>query len=71
MGDIYIDNRGGPPAVRGGCLPAVLSLCIPGLGQLLLGRGGRAIGHFLVAILLWVVLLGWLVHFYSAYDASK
>ncbi len=71
MGDIYIDNRGGPTGPKGGCLPAILSLFIPGLGQLLLGRGGRAIGHFLVALLLWAVLLGWLVHIYSAYEASK
>lgn len=73
MGNIYIDNRSHsePPRSQGGCLPAILSLFIPGLGQLLLGRGGRAIGHFCVAMLLWFVLLGWLVHFYSAYEAAN
>lgn len=48
MGDIYIDNRGGSGS-KGGFVPAILSLAIPGLGQLLLGRIGRAIGHFVVA----------------------
>ena len=71
MGDIYIDNRGGSSGSKGGCIPAVLSLFIPGFGQLLLGRLGRAIGHFIVAGLLWIVLMGWLIHLYSAYDASR
>ena len=72
MGDIYIDNRPQPaPTVRGGCFPALLSLIIPGLGQMLLGRFGRAIGHFAVAFLLWAVLLGWLIHIYSAHEASS
>ena len=68
MGNIYIDNR---DRASGGCLPALLSLFIPGLGQLLLGRGARAVGHFIVAILLWTVLLGWIIHLYSAREASK
>jgi TM2 domain-containing membrane protein YozV len=71
MGNIYIDNRGGPSGPQGGFFPALLSFFIPGLGQLLLGRVGRAIGHFFVAVLLWFILLGWLVHLYSAYEASR
>lgn len=71
MGDIYIDNRGGGGGSKGGFVPALLSLFIPGLGQLLLGRFGRAIGHFIVAACLWVILLGWIIHLYSAYDASR
>ena len=70
MGDIYIDNRDSVAHSQGGCLPALLSLFVPGLGQLLLGRIGRAIGHLLVALLLWAVLLGWIVHLYSAHDAA-
>ena len=71
MGDIYIDNRGGGGGSKGGFIPAMLSLAIPGLGQLLLGRIGRAIGHFIVAACLWVILLGWIIHLYSAYEASR
>lgn len=70
MGNIYIDNRDGSGRT-GGCLPAVLSFVVPGLGQLLLGRVGRAVGHFLVALALWAIALGWIVHFYSAWDASR
>jgi len=69
MGNIYIDNRGS--GTTGGCLVAILSLLIPGLGQLLLGRLGRAIGHFIAAVLLWFILLGWIVHIWSAVDASR
>uniref|UniRef100_A0A6M3IXG3 Uncharacterized protein n=1 Tax=viral metagenome TaxID=1070528 RepID=A0A6M3IXG3_9ZZZZ len=68
MGNITIYNSGGS---GGGCFPAILSLFIPGLGQLLLGRIGKAIGHFVIAMLLWCVLLGWIVNIYSAYDASR
>ena len=71
MGDIYIDNRGGSGGSKGGFIPAMLSLVIPGLGQLLLGRIGRAIGHFIVAACLWVILLGWIIPLYSAYEASR
>jgi len=70
MGNIYIDNRGST-TTAGGCLPAILSFFVPGLGQLLLGRIGRAIGHFIIALLLWLVLLGWIVHIWSAVDASR
>ena len=71
MGNIYIDNRDGGGGSKGGFIPAMLSLLIPGLGQLLLGRIGRAIGHFIVAACLWVILLGWIIHLYSAYEASR
>ena len=71
MGDIYIDNRGGSGGSKGGFIPAMLSLVIPGLGQLLLGRIGRTIGHFIVAACLWVILLGWIIHLYSAFEASR
>jgi len=70
MGDIYIDNRGSSGS-KGGLVPAMLSLFVPGLGQRLLGRIGRAIGHFIVAVCLWVILLGWMIHLYSAYEASR
>lgn len=69
MRDIHIYEHS--QEKRGGLFPAILSLLLPGLGQLLMGRIGAAIGHFCVSLLLWCVLLGWLVHIYSAYDAAK
>jgi len=54
----------------GNVFAALCSLFIPGLGQLLQGRIGAAIGHFLLAFILWFTFLGWLIHFYSTYDAA-
>lgn len=69
MGHIYIDNRG-DSAATGGCLPAILSLFVPGLGQLILGRPGIGACHLVVAALMWCFLLGPLVHLYSALNAG-
>lgn len=66
--DIDISNSGGP---RGGTVPAILSLIIPGAGQLKLGRTGKAVGHLAAALCLWLVFLGWIVHVYSAWEASR
>jgi TM2 domain-containing membrane protein YozV len=55
----------------GNVLAALCSLFIPGLGQLLQGRLLMAIVHFVLAGLLWLVLLGWLVHLWSIIDAAK
>ena len=50
-------------------IAAILSLIIPGLGQIIQGRVGLGILMFLLAAVLWVVLLGWLVHLWSVLDA--
>lgn len=74
MGDnyyIHVDNSGKSGRPPGGTLRGVMSLIIPGLGQLVSGYFGRAIGHFVLALLLWSIFLGWLIHIYSAYDASR
>jgi len=55
----------------GNVLAALCSLFIPGLGQLLQGRLGMAIVHFLLAGVLWIVLLGWIVHLWSILDAAR
>lgn len=55
----------------GNVLAALCSLFIPGLGQLLQGRLGMAIVQFVLAFVLWFVLLGWLVHLWSILDAAK
>lgn len=52
-------------------LAAVASFFIPGLGQLAQGRFLDGFVHFVLAILLWLVLLGWIVHLVSAWGAAR
>ena len=55
----------------GNVLAALCSFFIPGLGQLLQGRLGMAIVQFLLAVALWFVFLGWIIHIWSILDAAK
>jgi TM2 domain-containing membrane protein YozV len=55
----------------GNVLAALCSLIIPGLGQLLQGRLLMALFQFVLALVLWVMLLGWIVHIWSVLDAAK
>ncbi len=48
-------------------LLAVLSLFIPGLGQLCKGRP-EGLGDFAAAICLWIIWLGWIIHLLAAWD---
>ena len=50
---------------------AVASLFVPGLGQLLQRRSFAAAAHFVWAIALWPILLGWFVHLWSFIDAAQ
>ena len=54
----------------GNVIAALASFFVPGLGQLLQGRLLMAIIHFVLAIALWVVLLGWVIHLWSILDAA-
>jgi TM2 domain-containing membrane protein YozV len=54
----------------GNVLAALASFFIPGLGQLLQGRLLIAIVQFVLAGLLWIVLLGWAIHLWSVLDAA-
>lgn len=54
----------------GNVIAALASFFIPGLGQLLQGRLFMAIVQFVLAIALWVVLLGWAIHLWSVLDAA-
>lgn len=54
----------------GNVLAAICSLFIPGLGQLVQGRLLMAVIMFVLAALLWIVLLGWLIHLWSILDAA-
>ncbi len=55
----------------GNVIAALCSFFIPGLGQLLQGRVLAALVHFVLAWLLWFVLLGWIVHLWSIIDAAR
>jgi uncharacterized membrane protein len=46
------------------------SFFIPGLGQLIQGRLLMALIMFVLAGVLWIVLLGWLIHLWSIIDAA-
>jgi TM2 domain-containing membrane protein YozV len=52
-------------------IAAVCSFFIPGLGQLVQGRLLAAAIHFVLAIVLWWILLGWVVHIWSIIDAAR
>ena len=55
----------------GNVLATLCSFFIPGFGQLLQARLGTAIVHFVLAIVLWFVLLGWIIHLWSILNAAK
>ncbi|MFK7916395.1 MAG: hypothetical protein AB8B93_20955 [Pseudomonadales bacterium] len=54
----------------GNVIAAAASFFIPGLGQLLQGRLLLAVVQFVLAALLWLVLLGWIIHLWSILDAA-
>jgi TM2 domain-containing membrane protein YozV len=54
----------------GNIIAALCSFFIPGLGQLLQGRPIRALVQFVLAAVLWWILLGWMVHLWSILDAA-
>lgn len=54
----------------GNVIAALCSFFIPGLGQLLQGRWILAGFMFVMSILLWVILLGWIIHLWSIIDAA-
>jgi len=55
----------------GNVIAALASFFIPGLGQLLQGRVLAALTHFVLAGVLWFVMLGWAVHLWSVIDAAR
>jgi TM2 domain-containing membrane protein YozV len=54
----------------GNVIAAVCSFFVPGLGQLVQGRLGIAVVQFVLAIVLWIFLLGWAIHLWSILDAA-
>ncbi|MDQ7049915.1 MAG: hypothetical protein Q9M92_10390 [Enterobacterales bacterium] len=54
----------------GNVIAALCSFFIPGLGQLLQGRLLLAIFQFILSAVLWIILLGWVVHLWSIISAA-
>ncbi len=54
----------------GNVIAALCSFFIPGLGQLIQGRLLMAILMFVLSGILWVFLLGWIVHLWFVLDAA-
>ncbi|HMB61290.1 MAG TPA: hypothetical protein VKN35_15360 [Xanthomonadales bacterium] len=54
----------------GNVIAALASFFIPGLGQLLQGRWLLAAFMFVLTALLWLILLGWIIHLWSIIDAA-
>jgi hypothetical protein len=59
----------GPPPNN--VIPALVSLFVPGLGQLIQGRLIAALLHFVSCGVLWLIFLGWLMHVFSCVDAAR
>ncbi len=59
------------PGSGGNVLAALCSFFIPGLGQLLQGRVLMALIQFILAGVMWIFLLGWLIHLWSVIDAAR
>ena len=55
----------------GNVIAALCSFFVPGLGQLLQGRLLIAIVQFVLAAILWFILLGWIIHLWSIIDAAR
>ncbi|HYC34004.1 MAG TPA: DUF6677 family protein [Gemmatimonadales bacterium] len=54
----------------GNVIAALASVVVPGLGQLIQGRLLKAVIMFVLAGILWVFLLGWIIHLWSILDAA-
>jgi TM2 domain-containing membrane protein YozV len=58
------------PGSTGNVIAALASFFIPVLGQLLQGKPIRALLMFVFAAVLWIILLGWIIHLWSILDAA-
>ena len=54
----------------GNVIAALASFFVPGLGQLIQGRPVKGAIMFVLAALLWIILLGWVIHLWSILDAA-
>jgi len=63
-------SNGPGPGSTPNVIAAICSFFIPGLGQLVQGRPIIALVQFVMAGLLWIILLGWIIHLWSILDAA-
>lgn len=63
--DIYHLKRKSPGAAT------LMSLIIPGLGQVYIGKIGRGIAIFIFSLTMWLILLGWVVWLFNIVDAYQ
>lgn len=54
----------------GNVIAALASFFVPGLGQLIQGRLVKAVVMFVLAAVLWIFVLGWVIHLWSIIDAA-
>jgi len=54
----------------GNVIAALSSFFIPGLGQLIQGRPFAALFFFVLSGIMWIFMLGWLIHLFSVLDAA-
>ena len=66
MSDLSSTGQGS----AGNVIASLASFWIPGLGQLIQGRLLKAAFMFVMATVLWIFLLGWIVHLWSVIDAA-
>jgi TM2 domain-containing membrane protein YozV len=61
------------PGSTANVIAAIASFFLPGLGQLVQGRMGRALFFVVVGVILWLLsfgTLGWIIHVWAAFDAA-
>jgi TM2 domain-containing membrane protein YozV len=63
-------SNGPGPGSAGNVIAAICSFFVPGLGQLVQGRVLLALIMFVLAGIMWIFLLGWLIHIWSVIDAA-
>ena len=71
LGRPHVSVRQG---TTGNVIAALASFFIPGLGQLIQGRPGKALWHLVLAGAFWLVsfgMLGWVMHLWSAIEAAR
>ncbi len=59
------------PQSTANVISGIASFFYPGLGQLVQGRLLAAAIFFLAGTVLWLVLLGWIIHIWAAFDAAR
>lgn len=67
----YTGSGSAGPGSAGNVISALASFVYPGLGQLIQGRILAALIFFVMATVLWFILLGWIMHIWAAIDAAR